>query len=404
MDTSHEIHKHSLKTLKTIAIEKLDQATAGIKQWAGKIRPENGTTGRFQWAIQSTRDANVAGTKYILGGLENIGIYEDIVTPADKKAGIEWIKSMHLGNEQYRDPAICDKRPPDWPENEPWPSVAMQMIINQYAQGVLRSYSGAQFPSPPPPAGWPQPDDAPEKTVAWIKSRRLDDDPWGAGSHSARMAIWMLKWHSEGRIPVEPLLELIKYFYEKQDPETGLWGSTKRPLFERINGTFKIFIFLQYALDLPLPHAEKIVDNTIGEFYRPDYDKNASGCDEFDNWYVIALAARKTAGYRADEIKKLAAYRIKRVLDLYQKPDGGLSYYADGCATNWSDCDMAPSLAQGDAVGLATYVEGINICIDLLGMKGKTSWSGKWGHNNACPPEEVKNRISDLVLAEAFLK
>ena len=404
MKPLQQVHKQSLDTLKNIAIERLDEATEGIKNWTERIRPEDGTAGRFRWAVQSTRDANVAGTKYVLGALQGIGIYDNVITEEDKKAGIEWIRSMHLGNEQYRDPVICDQEPPDWPENQAWPSPSMQMIINQYAQGVLRSYSGAKFPSPPPPEGWPQPDDPPEKTVAWIKSRRLDEDPWGAGSHSARMAIWMLQWHSEGRIPVEALLEIIEYFYKKQDPETGLWGSAERPLFERINGAFKLFIFLQYALDLPLPHAEKIVDHTLGEFSRPDYDKTAGGCDEFDNWYVLVLAARKTAGIRTEEIQKLAAYRIGRVLDLYQKPDGGLSYYLDRCLPGWGDCDMAPSLPQGDAVALATYAEGINICVDLLGLKGKTSWSGKWGHDNVRPPAAVKKKIQDLVRANNLVK
>lgn len=402
MNTLNEIHKQNLESLKSLAIERLDEAIEGIKKWTERVRPENGIPGRFRWAIQSTREANVASTKYMLDGLRGIDIYDEVITEKDKKAGMEWVQSMHLGNGQYRDPAICDRKPPSWPENEMWPSPSMQVIINQYAQGVLRSYSGAEFPSSPPPAGWPQPNDPPERMVEWIKSRNLDEDPWGAGSHAARLAIWMLQWYSEGYISVEPLLEIIEYFYEKQDPETGLWGSKKRPLFERINGTFKLFIFLQYALDLPLPHAEKIVDNTIGEFYRSNYDKTAGGCDEYDNWYVIALASRKTAGYREEEIEKLAAYRIKRVLDLHQKPDGGLSYYANGCATRWSDCDMAPSLSQGDAVGLAMWVGGINICVDMLGLKGRVSWSGEWGHTKARPPEVVKRKIRDLVLGSEY--
>jgi len=181
MKPLQQIHKQSLDTLKNIAIERLDEATEGIKNWTERIRPEDGTAGRFRWAVQSTRDANVAGTKYVLGALQGIGIYDNVITEEDKKAGIEWIRSIHLGNEQYRDPVICDQEPPDWPENQAWPSPSMQMIINQYAQGVLRSYSGTKFPSPPPPEGWPQPDDPPEKTVAWIKSRR--GKPFGAHGH-----------------------------------------------------------------------------------------------------------------------------------------------------------------------------------------------------------------------------
>ena len=65
---------------------------------------------------------------------------------------------------------------------------------------------------------------------------------------------------------------------------------------------------------------------------------------------------------------------------------------------------MAPSLPQGDAVALATYAEGINICVDLLGLKGKTSWSGKWGHDNARPPAAVKEKIQELVLAKGLVK
>ena len=61
---------------------------------------------------------------------------------------------------------------------------------------------------------------------------------------------------------------------------------------------------------------------------------------------------------------------------------------------------MAPPVSQGDAVALGTYASGINICIDILGIKDKTSWSGEWGHNKVRPPDNIREKIKALAPAK----
>jgi len=374
---SHPINNESLESLTELAIEGLNNVNESVKRWVDKVRPK-GKPGQFKWAIETTRDANIASTAYLLGAFKKMGIYDDIITEEDKKAGIEWVNSMHIVNQQYVDPALYNRKTPGWDEKEPWPSPSMKVGVSQYSQSVLNGYGiDIKLPPSPPPDEWPQSDN-PEGAIEFIKTRPWDTNAWGAGSHAMRMATWILQWYREGKIDIDPFIRAINYFYEIQDVETGLWGAKSLPKYNRINGTFKLFPLMRDQLDLPLPYAEKIIDQVMDEFYRPDYDKGLGACDEWDNWYVIALSLEKTDDYRLDEIMKMSAYRISRVIELFSQSDNGLSYSPDCCVTNWIGFDMAPALRQGDVMGPGILSSGINVCIDLLGINDKTSWTGDW--------------------------
>lgn len=397
---NHPVRQKGLETLAEQAIDKLSESSRKMAEWVEKIRPKDGARGKFHWAVETTRDANVASTAYMLGSLKKVGVFDRIITDEDKREGIVWVRAMEQGNKQHVDPALYDRKSPNWPENEPWPSPAMRLGVTQYAQSVLRAYGEPDVSPAPPPQGWPQVEDA-DKAVDWIKSRPWDTNPWGAGSHSMRMATWLLQWYKEGRISIDPLINALKFFYKIQDPETGLWGTKDNPMFQRINGTFKLFPLMCEQLDLPLPHAGKIIDNVMSEFYRPDYDEKVGGCDEWDNWYVVALALEKTNGHRVDEIRKMAAYRIIRVLEIFSKPDGGLSYSPDACQTAWIGFDMAPAISQADACGLAVFSGGLNVCIDILGIQDKTSWTGRWRlREDKREPLELRQKIESLVFEQ----
>lgn len=383
-----------LDELKERAVEALESALPPVLNWTQKVRPEDGTPGRFRWALESTRPANVAATAYILGGLGKMGVRERVWTEEDRRAGREWIRGMHVGNQQYRDPALMERPSPDWPEEEARPSPAMLCGINQYARNVLKHCVEEVEELPPdnPPPGWPQADDDPAEMLEWIRTRPYEENAWGACSHGMRMATYMLRWHKEGKIPLGPVIDAINFFYSIQDPETGLWGTAEQPKNVRINGTFKLFPLLRENLDLPLPHAGKIIDRVLSEFDRPDYDRSLCGCDEWDNWYVIALALDETDGHRREEILKTAAWRISRVLEVFRQPDGGLSFHPDHSTTTWIGFDMAPALPQGDAMGPGILSAGINVCIDLTGLRDATTWTGQW-RLRSLEDEALRERI-----------
>jgi hypothetical protein len=262
-------------------------------------------------------------------------------------------------------------------------------VVNSYARGVLLRYrdnTAGDLPPSVPPPGWPQADD-PAAAVEWIKTRPWDTNAWGAGSHAMRMATYLLEWYQQGRAPLDPLIQALKFFYRIQNPRTGLWGAESLPRQNRINGTFKLFPLIRGQLDLPLPHADKIIDQVLAEFRQPNYDETVGGCDEWDNWYVIGLAADRAPGHRADEIRAMAAHRVNRILALFAKPDGGWSYSPQVCGTEWVGFDMAPAIPQGDALALATHPSAVSVCVDLLGIQGRTRWSGQWRMRSKESPE-----------------
>ncbi|MFP4026831.1 MAG: hypothetical protein ACLFWL_03480 [Candidatus Brocadiia bacterium] len=400
-----ETHKNAmalpLNTLKEQAVTALKQVIPGIIEWTESVRPYDGTRGRFRWANESTRDANVAATAYILGGSDKMGIKDRIWTNEDRQAGEEWIRAMHIGDQQYRDPALMERRSPNWPDDKPWPSPAMLGGINQYARNVLKSCVNniEELPPDSPPPGWPQATDNPDLMLGWVRTRPYDENAWGACSHGMRMATYMLRWHKEGKIPLQPVIDALNFFYSIQDPQTGLWGTADQPKNVRINGTFKLFPLLRENLDLPLPHAGKIIDQVMSEFDRPDYDETVCGCDEWDNWYVIGLAGPEAPSHRAEEIKKTAAWRISRVLEVFSQSDGGLSFHPAHCNTSWIGFDMAPQLPQGDAMGPGILAGGINVCIDLTDLHDATAWSGVW-RMRSLDDEPLRNAILEGLNAD----
>lgn len=369
-----------LDSLKGKAAKALKDIVPSIEDWTEKVRPEDGTRGRFRWAVETTRPPNVAATAYVLMALERMGIKDRVWTEDDRRAGEEWIRGMHIGDQQYRDPALMDRPSPDWPEDEEWPSDAMLGAINGYARNALEHCVEEMEELPPdsPAPGWPQADDDPAEMLQWVKTRPYDENAWSACSHGMRMATYMLRWHKEGTIPLQPVIDALNFFYSIQDPATGLWGTSDQAKNVRINGTFKLYPLMREALDLPVPHAEKIVDQAMEEFMCPDYDDNVCACDEWDNWYVIALTMDQTDGSRTEDVLKTAAWRIARALAVFRQPDGGLSFHPDNSTTHWLEFDMAPVLPQGDAMGPGVLSAGINVCIDLLGLEEATPWTGEW--------------------------
>jgi hypothetical protein len=372
--SASEAINESMEAVIGRAKDRLRRAADGIRRWLPVVRAAD--PGRFRWAAKTTRDANVAATSYTLTGLKRMGLFDELITEADKREGVRWIRSLAIGNGEYRDPALVDRKTPGRPADRPWPDSGMLETNNRYAQNVLAAYGEPDPADSPPPPGWPQLEDGPQAAVAWIKERPWHESSWGSGSWSAKMLRRLLEWHMAGHMSMDPLLESLRFIHEIQDPDSGLWGDPSIPVQNRINGTFKLFGFLRADLDLPLRHAEKIIDQVLARFYEPDYEDTAGGCDEFDNWFVVLHALPETNDHRGDEVRKLSALRISAVLDRYKKEDGGISYNPQACQTTWVGFDMAPALPQGDAMGLGLITAGVCTCVELCGLAGATDWQG----------------------------
>jgi hypothetical protein len=366
MGTVTDALKHDLDELTAKAIGSINRATEDLVTWMDTVR-DLSMPWAFRWSNEAVRGANVAATSYILGTASKCGVLDRVLTPEQKRQGADWIRSLEVGNNIFADPVLLERKPPNWnDEQENWPpDGAHQEAINQYARGCLPFYTGDlvdQLNGPTPPS-WPQKGDP--DVLDWIKTVEPN---W---SWIGRIMRRLINWYHEGTIPKEQLMECMEYAYSRQDPETGFWA-------KGIQTTFKILISTFDTTELAIPHADKIVDTVLRTMEAPGYDDDLFPCEEFDAFYDIAIAWSCVPGYREEEVKKLAAYRINYILESHLQADRGLSSFTDHCIPTWLNWDMAPVLPQGDAFGWGIYSSGINICIDMLGIADRVSWSGKW--------------------------
>ena len=370
MDTS--FLTQDLEQLKAGAAERLTASTDGFVRWAERVRDPRAPF-RMRWAVDSLRDANVAATNYILGQLKEAGILDRVLDDEQQRLGRRWIESLQVAPGSYEDPALLAYKPPIWDDAaEPWPpTAAHKEAMNQYSHGCLRGYGvdGVDQLQIPPPPDWPQQDE-PERVLPWIKSVEPN---W---SWIGRMVKRLADWRLAGTTPIDPLLDCLRWVYSRQDPRTGFWGPG-------IQTTFKILIAVLEPMGLTVPRAETLIDSVLAKMYHPEYDDNLFPCEEFDAFYDLAAANDHAPGYRREEILKLAAHRIAFILDTRLQSDEGLASYPDHCIPTWLKWDMAPSVPQGDAFGLAIYGAGFAICVDLLGIQRETGWRGAWRYRHA---------------------
>jgi len=366
MGTVTDSQQFDLDELTEKAIASLKRASEDMVVWANQVRdPEKPWA--FRWSKESTRGANVGACNYILQTARFAGVLDRILTPEQKEQGADWIRSLETEKNIYVDPALVDRKPPNWEKSgENWPpDGAHKEANNQYARGCLRFYEEGELDqlSGPTPPTWPQKGDV--NVLDWIKKVEPN---W---SWIGRILHRVLLWYKEGVISKEVLMECMDYVHSRQDPETGFWG-------KGIQTTFKLLIPVHDPAEMPVPRADKIIDSVFKVMEEESYDNNLFPCEEFDAFYDIAIAATSASGYREEDIKKLAAHRIHTILETHRQSDSGLSSYTDHCIPTWLNWDMAPAIKQGDAFAWGIYGYGLNICVDLLGLSNRVPWNGKW--------------------------
>jgi hypothetical protein len=185
-----------LDDLTTNAIASLRRASEDLVAWVDVVRdPEKPWA--LGWAKESARGANVAATNYILQTASFCGVLHRVLTPEQKQQGTAWIRSLAVGENVYVDPALLDRKPPDWDDcQENWPpDGAHKEAVNQYARGCLRFYEGSpldQLAGPTPPS-WPQKGDT--DVLDWIKQVEPN---W---SWIGRIIHRLIPWYHQGRSP-----------------------------------------------------------------------------------------------------------------------------------------------------------------------------------------------------------
>ena len=60
---------------------------------------------------------------------------------------------------------------------------------------------------------------------------------------------------------------------------------------------------------------------------------------------------------------------------------------------------MAPAKAQGDALGLAALSRSVSVCVRLMQIEDKTTWTGQrgWDPSDRTEVELLRRKIESLV-------
>jgi hypothetical protein len=215
-----------------------------------------------------------------------------------------------------------------------------------------------------------------EKLIAHLDSFPWDKSPWGAGSHGSMTVGWLFERFKQGEEKFrKPAKWAIEYMLKKQDPQTGLWGSPSCPLYERVNGAYKVLIKLSTTFGMLPKYPEKIIDNAIRNYGDSSYEMD--GCNEFDTAFVLAAALRAT-DYRKQEIQELVLSRLP-LIKPFQKEDGGFSYFKDQCITTNAQVPLIDRpRPQSDMAGTATFVEFFWTAFTILDWHKQLDWTSLW--------------------------
>jgi len=377
------------------AVDTMLAARERFREWVDRIRPQDGPLGRFHWAMEHTREASIPSTGYALGGMAMMGLLDEVITEGDRREGTDWVMSRYAGEGQFRDPALLDRVSPGWPKDEPWPSPAMLESANGYAYATLNRYGAGDIPVRQPAKGLLDTDGW-EGMLRFITTRDIDGSPWGEGSHAGRMCNYLVREYRNGSAPLEAVVSAARFLLAKQDPQTGTWGRPGLPLNQRLNGAYKLFGLLRCTLDLPLPHADRLLDSGFEFFYQSDHDEKMNSCSEWDALMVMRELQPLVGDYREEELRKLAAHRIVRIVQLVQQADGGFSGTRTCCTTSYVGFDMAPPVLQGD-VHAGIFAQAIGECVGMLGIQERSRTPGM----SRVPAEgdvELRRRVRDAVL------
>jgi hypothetical protein len=404
MNSKHTIYNESLESLQEKAIVDIEHCRDGLKMWAGSVRAEDGPGGRFNWAVKYNDDmpANITSTSYSLQAFDRAGIVDELVSEQDKKECIAWLEAMKQPGGNYVDP-VYDKMPEE--PSDGYSDGNFHRVINYYTEEILQIYGAdaKEIEEVSPPPSWPQLETA-DTAADWIAKRTWEYDTWRSGDISASVIYFLYQWYLAGKIDLKPLADAVKVVYDLQDKQTGLWTNRSKSncsLQNRINGTFKLMMVISKDLDLPIFHAEKIVDTMIDHMTSETYVGSRSGCDELDNILTLAVGSRSCDGYRYDEVQKIAAWQISLMKELYHRSDGGLSFYPDYGQHNWVGFEITPITLQGDAMGAAVHSLAFSIAIELAGIEEKVKWQNKWHQtwqkNRIDGAEQKLKKLSDTL-------
>lgn len=205
----------------------------------------------------------------------------------------------------------------------------------------------------------------PNELSNYLRNKLNWSRPWAAGGQAAALALFIAheapKFLSHETVD-ELKCEMLKFFYDIVDKETGTWFLGRIPNHgELINGAMKVLNALEW-LDGEVPYPERLIDTCLSQPPR------AEGCHLVDAVYVLYRCSQYTTYRRRDIIRYLE--QILELVKQHRKPDGAFSYYVKHNQTSYYGAKIAIPIRQSD-------IHGTVLLIWAIGMIGFISeWKG----------------------------
>jgi hypothetical protein len=203
------------------------------------------------------------------------------------------------------------------------------------------------------------------------------ENPWAGGSSAAASLAMLDLMARDGQEQWIPMIHRgIQWLEAKQDPVTGLWGSSKCHLRLRVNSTLKVMTRLFSTFRRPVQYPDRVIDSVLlnwsdTDYFHPD-NPDLNACDEMNMLVVAAITLRFT-DHRREEIMRHAKQRIDW-FKVYRRADGVFSLLPDGSIRKLNDIAMTHGQDQGDLHGVNLICNALALIADILDARDELGW------------------------------
>jgi len=202
-----------------------------------------------------------------------------------------------------------------------------------------------------------------ESFVCWLDSLSWDTNAWDAGNNVASFTSQVI---DAGFSEV-----CADYILEKQNKETGLWGSGVNSI--SVGGAMKLARVLK-LIKVPYPNADKAVRSIVPLLLE---DTQPQSITHLYNLWDTLASIRQTLGneipveYQTVLFSNAASMIQKTIakLEAFKKPDGGYSYCTDYSPAFSQDAHVALGVSESDVnattIAIGDISSSVRAALDL---------------------------------------
>ena len=366
---------------KRILPDWLAQVRDTIPGWIKKVKHNDGP-GRYRFAIDAHEPYDLDSSSMIFIVRRTIG------DEPDDKERDEWIEYI-LSHQREEDGLIIDEHlERHLGKDLGNPTEEELFDMRRWTTRNFLNAVVAMGGEPRYPLTHEEAFDSPVQMVDYMENLHWHS-PWGAGSWAGAAIVFQHFNRLLGDDRADDIIRAgLDWLIRNQRPDNGAWhDGSYPPLYNQINGIFKVWIQLIPITDLPVQYPEQIIDLCIqGLKEDPKLKGTPDTCSIFDVALVLDTALRFT-DHRSDEVAEICAGHLPLLAPMVQA-DGAFSYYPGRSLPLHGDIQLATPKPQSEAVGTALLCQAAAMLCNLCGLRNDLGWLPTTETIMLLPPKE----------------